>query len=156
MKNRIRILMVLTATAALAGVQHLYGEPGGTCPSGVCSLSKTPKKEAMSSHNLNTFQLKEYVDSGTAIILDARSGQYDDGYRIPGAKSLSSSSTPAEIASVIPSKDSLVITYCSNLKCPASKALATKLMGLGYSQVYEYPEGIAGWRDAGGSVDKVK
>jgi rhodanese-related sulfurtransferase len=115
-----------------------------------------PKAKAGHGHNINTFQVKAHVDAGDAILLDARSGKYDDGYRIPGAKSLNSKSTAEEIAQVIPSKDAQIVTYCSNLQCPASKALAEHLESLGYTHVHEYPEGIAGWRAAGGAVDKVK
>ncbi len=100
--------------------------------------------------------MKGYVDSGKAIILDARSGKYDDGYRIPGAQSLNSQSSAEEIAKVIPNKDTLVVTYCSNLQCPAGKALAVHLKKLGYTNVLEYPEGIAGWRAGGGDVHKMK
>jgi len=127
-----------------------------TCETGVCSLSSAPKAEAVHGHDINTFQMKAHVDADDAILLDARSGKYDDGYRIPGAKSLNSKSTAEEIAQVIPSKDSQIVTYCSNLQCPASKALAEHLKALGYTQVHEYPEGIAGWRAAGGKVDKVE
>ena len=127
------------------------------CPTGVCGLSAAPKAAAEAEeHNLSTFQMKTAVDAGQTIILDARSGKYDDGYRIPGAKSLNSKSSAEEIAAVIPSKNSPVITYCSNLQCPASKMLADHLQALGYTHVKEYPEGIAGWRAAGGPVNQVK
>ncbi|QHI67946.1 rhodanese-like domain-containing protein [Tichowtungia aerotolerans] len=142
---------VAVATLALCA-QFLYAAED--CSSGVCSLSSAPK--ASKAHNLNTFEMKAIVDSGKAVILDARSGEYDDGYRIPGAKSLNSESTPEEIAAIIPSKESPVVTYCGNLKCPASAELAKHLKALGYTNVKEYPEGIAGWREAGGDVDKVK
>ncbi len=39
----------------------------------------------------------------------------------------------------------LLVTYCTNLKCPASRALAARLTALGYTHVLEYPEGIEGW-----------
>ncbi len=128
------------------------------CAAGVCSLSTAPKAgaETVGDHNISTFQMKALVDSGDAILLDARSGKYDDGYRIPGAKSLNSKSTAEEVAAVVPGKDAQITTYCSNLQCPASKALAEHLEKLGYTHVHEYPEGIAGWRTAGGKVDKAK
>ncbi|MBM4152641.1 MAG: rhodanese-like domain-containing protein [Kiritimatiellaceae bacterium] len=127
------------------------------CTGGVCNLSeaKTPAAPK-ADHSVTTIQLKEHIDSKKAILLDARSAKYDDGFRIPGAKALSSTATEEEIAKVIPTKDALVITYCSNTQCPASKRLADHLIKLGYTHVLEYPEGIAGWRAAGGKVDPVK
>ena len=52
-------------------------------------------------------------------------------------------------------KNALIVTYCSNTKCPASARLATRLRKLGYTNVLEYPEGIDGWAEAGKAVVKV-
>ena len=89
-------------------------------------------------------------------ILDARSGKYDDGKRVPGAKSLNADSTEDEIKTVLPDKSALVVTYCANLKCQASPKLADKLMKMGYMNVIEYPEGIEGWQKAGQKVETTK
>lgn len=167
MKTLTKTMALTSAILCFSGINSLYAcstcgcsskkaEPK-ECAGGVCSLSEAPKsEEKKQDHQISTLELKSYVDSGTAILLDARSVKYDDGFRIPGAKSLNSSSTAEEIASVIPSKDALIITYCSNLQCPASQRLADHLKKLGYSNVKEYPEGIAGWREAGGQVEKAK
>ena len=106
---------------------------------------------------VSTKALKILLDSKTELILlDARSGKYDDGKRIPGAKSLNAASAPEEIEKVIPSRDSLVITYCASLKCPASSKLHKHLTELGYKHVIEYPQGIKGWVEAGNSVENKK
>ena len=89
------------------------------------------------------------------VILDARSGKYDDGRRIPGAKSLNAKSTPEEVAAVVGDKDAKIVTYCSGVKCPASSYLAKHLTKLGYKNVIEYPKGIAGWSEAGQKVEKA-
>ena len=103
---------------------------------------------------VSTKALKILLDSKTELILlDARSGKYDDGKRIPGAKSLNAGSASEEIEKVIPSKESLVITYCGSLKCPASSKLHEHLSELGYKHVIEYPQGIKGWVEAGNSVE---
>jgi len=88
-------------------------------------------------------------------LLDARTGKFDDGRRIPGAKSLSAAATAKQAAALIKGKDTLVVTYCSNLKCPASSYLAKRLATLGYKNVVEYRNGIEGWADAGNKVVKV-
>jgi rhodanese-related sulfurtransferase len=89
-------------------------------------------------------------------ILDARTGKYDDGRRVPGAGSLSASSSAAEVAEILPDKSELVVTYCANLKCPASRMLAAHLRKLGYKNVLEYPQGIDGWVASGYKVEKDK
>ena len=106
---------------------------------------------------INTLGLKALLDSGAKVtVLDARSGKYDDGRRIPGAKSLSSKASAKEVKKAARSKNQLIVTYCSNLQCPASGMLAERLKEMGYKNVIEYPLGIAGWADAGHDVDNVK
>jgi rhodanese-related sulfurtransferase len=89
-------------------------------------------------------------------ILDARSGKWDDGRRIPGAKSLNAGSKDDEIAAMLPSKDALVVTYCTNTKCQASPMLAKRLREMGYKNVIELPVGIDGWEAAGQKVEKTE
>ena len=91
-----------------------------------------------------------------AIILDARTGKFDDGKRIPGAKSLHAKSTLEEVQAVLPSKNALIFTYCVNEDCPASGLLAEHLNKLGYKYVIESPQGIEGWIKAGHKVTIVK
>lgn len=129
------------------------------CPSGACSMDAksgamvcpVAAKEAV----VNTEGLATLLNSKVALkLFDARSGKYDDGQRIPGAQQLSPDADEAVIAKAIPDKGALVVTYCAGVKCPASKALADRLKKLGYSNVIEYPQGIAGWLEAGKAVDK--
>ncbi|MDD5677032.1 MAG: hypothetical protein PHW60_03445 [Kiritimatiellae bacterium] len=51
------------------------------------------------------------------------------------------------------SKSALIVTYCANLKCPASVELAGKLKALGYKHVLEYPYGIEDWAAKGNPVN---
>jgi len=105
---------------------------------------------------INTAGLKALLQAKTPVtILDARTGKFDDGRRIPGAKALDPAASEAVIGSTLPEKTGLIVTYCAGLKCPASHLLGEKLRGLGYSNVIEYHEGIAGWVDAGNTVEKA-
>lgn len=137
-----------------------------TCEDGVCgsepAKSEHKHEEAKTEHkhnvaSVNTSGLKTLLDSGVPmIILDARSGKWDDGKRIPGALSLNSESKPEEIAKVLPNKEALIVTYCSNTKCPASHMLYEHLKKNGYTNLLEYPEGIQGWVEAGNPVNSSK
>ena len=96
------------------------------------------------------------IDSNVALTLvDARTGKYDDGRRIPNALNLGPAATDTEIRSVLKSKDALIVSYCANLQCPASRQLAVKLVALGYTRVLEYPQGIEGWVSEGNPVAKA-
>jgi rhodanese-related sulfurtransferase len=129
--------------------------PGGACPTGKCAAKLAPAAEV--EPEINTLGLKVLLDSGTPVtILDARSGKYDDGRRIPGAATLAADATEAAAAKLINNKDALVVTYCSNLKCPASRMLAGQLRKLGYKHVIEYPHGIDGWAEAGYEIETAK
>lgn len=123
----------------------------------ILAEGETPEK-APEAHELTTKQLKELLDSKEKVILlDARTGKYDDGRRIPGAKSLSPKASPEEVEKVAGSdKKALIVTYCSNLQCPASGFLFEHLKKLGYTNLREYPQGIKGWTEAGHKADKAK
>ena len=106
---------------------------------------------------INTSGLKALIDAKAKLtILDARSGKYDDGRRIPGAKSLAADASEKVVKKAVRSKTSLVVTYCAGLKCPASAMLAARLKKLGYENVIEYRHGIAGWAAAGLPVENAK
>lgn len=125
---------------------------------GFCGHGKKDKEAGkMQEAKINTPGLAVLIAAKTPfIILDARSGKYDDGKRIPGAKSLNADSSDDAIKSVLADKSALIVTYCANLECPASHKLAEKLKGMGYVNVIEYPEGIEGWQKAGHDVEKVE
>lgn len=132
----------------------------GPCGDTACEVSvpaAVEKAAAVQEVKINTSVLERLLRSSVkVVILDARTGKYDDGTRIPGAQSLSPSATEEEASKIIASKKDLVVTYCSNLKCQASHKLAGRLRELGYVNVLEYPEGIAGWKEAGNNVTTVQ
>jgi len=65
------------------------------------------------------------LDSGVPLILlDARSGKYDDGTSIPGALSLNAESKPEEIARILPKK--VLLSYQSQCFLVAHFILAIK------------------------------
>ena len=172
----ILFIFALTASLAYAGCGSCSSTPSAksddcftceTAPSkhehlSPCSHTSN-KPECSHPHKtqeeepakINTIGLKSLLNSGVPLtLLDARSGKYDDGKRIPGAKSLNSKSTPSEILKVLPDRKALIVTYCSNLKCPASNKLYKHLKKLGYSNLIEYPQGIQGWTEAGNPITK--
>jgi rhodanese-related sulfurtransferase len=130
------------------------------CASGACAVSADVKKDAAAKPaepKLGVAELATLLKAKTPLtVVDARSGKWDDGRRVPGAKNLSAASDEKDIAAALPDKKGLVVTYCANVKCGASPALAKRLKELGYENVMELPEGIEGWVAAGQAVEKVK
>ncbi len=138
----------------------------GGCPASKCSPCKCDPCKCAVVENaeqadskiklIGTDELSGIVEGKKALIFDARSGKWDDGERIPGAKSLNEKSSPEEISAAIPDKNAELVVYCSNTQCPASDRLAKHLLKHGYNNIKEYPEGIDGWRKAGKPVEKIK
>jgi rhodanese-related sulfurtransferase len=135
---------------------------GGVCAAKVksCAAGCTKPccaKDAKEAAVIDTHTLQALLAAGTKVtVLDARSGKWDDGRRVPGAKALAADATAEKAAALIPSKESLVVTYCSNLKCPASGMLAAALKKLGYENILEYSAGIEGWAKHGNRVEQAK
>ena len=140
--------------------QECLSKEKGKCPlpGKISDCSKSGKKEHCRKYKngpyINTTVLENMIESSIPmVLLDARSGKWDDKSRILGAQSLNDGSTKEEVAGIIKSKDALVVTYCSRLKCGASNKLYIHLKKLGYKNVLEYPFGIKGWLDAGNDIE---
>jgi rhodanese-related sulfurtransferase len=129
------------------------GDKAGKCTEQTCPAAKTAVKHP----EIGTEHLQTLLRSGVPlVVLDARTGKYDDGTRIPGARSLSPAADAETAAKAVPSKETLVVTYCAGTHCPASGMLANHLSELGYKNIFEYPQGIEGWVKAGQEVTHAK
>jgi len=114
---------------------------GAGCTKACCAAKKA------AAPTLSAATLKVLLNAKVPVVLlDARAGgKWDDGRRLPGAKPLAPNATAQQAAAAIGSTDALVVTYCGSPKCPLSHRLFDRLKGLGYKNLLEYPEGIAGW-----------
>ena len=128
-----------------------------SCPQ--CSMARGQckcKKTGTTMAEINTSALKTLIDSGVQLTLvDARTGKFDDGRRISNALNISPEAKGDDIQRALQSKDAMIVSYCANLKCPASRLLAAKLVTLGYKHVLEYPQGIEGWVGEGNPVTQI-
>ena len=50
---------------------------------------------------------------------------------------------------LLPDRDARIVVYCSDGPCPNSRIAAARLTALGYTDVRDYHEGKAEWREAG-------
>lgn len=132
--------------------------PTGACAPGAAMTAPAETEKAAAGYSeINTDALAMLLKSGAdVVVLDARSGKWDDGRRIPGAKALAADTTEEQALEVIGGKDKLIVTYCTNLKCPASKHLSKRLIELGFENVMKYPEGIDEWQQRGHPVNQIK
>jgi rhodanese-related sulfurtransferase len=109
---------------------------------------------AQGQGHIDTHALAALIASGVPlVILDARSAKWDDGKRIASAVTLTADATDEQAAKVIPSKQSLIVVYCSNVHCSASSHLAKRLSDLGYMHILKYEAGIQEWANSGHPVN---
>jgi Rhodanese-related sulfurtransferase len=122
------------------------------------AAAKTEKSEAPVGYKeINAHDLKSMIDSKSAItILDARKKL--SGGILPGAKNLPYDANEKDMAKTLGSlqKNATIIVYCANINCPVSKYLAERLVTMGYTNVYKYPEGIQDWIDKGLTIEPIK
>lgn len=158
-----KVMMVVGAVAVMAVSAWANC---GSCPGnakkgeGVCKAETkecTECKGEKEAKRIDTAGVAALVDAKAAVVLlDARTGKYDDGRRLPGARGLSPVAPKEDIEKALPDKKARIVTYCAGVKCPASHKLAERLVDLGYENVSEYAEGIEGWVKAGHAVENAK
>lgn len=112
---------------------------------------------ATSPKIITTADLLQLITADKSVtIIDARAtkGLEKTGI-IPGAKNVPATDVTEEnLAKLGLTKASSVVFYCSGLTCSASKIGAEKASQLGYTNVYEYSEGLEGWVKAGNKAEK--
>ncbi len=145
---KITTIFVYMTVAALAVLALAGCKCTSTCDSG--------DKGAAEIRKLDIVELTEMMTTpGKVVLVDARKWRTGMEY-IPGSVNLYDESTDTEIANVLPNKDAGIVTYCANIRCTASPKLAERLKKLGYTNVMEFPVGIAGWKAAGEAVETAK
>jgi len=53
------------------------------------------------------------------------------------------------VEDLVPNKDETIVVYCANADCTASPTAAEHLEERGYTNVIDFEDGYAGWRQAG-------
>jgi rhodanese-related sulfurtransferase len=88
--------------------------------------------------------------SGDPITLveTLRPEHFEQGH-LPGAIHLHFSEVEERAEALLPDRDALIVTYCTNIACSNSRVAAEKLAKLGYTNVHRYELGKQGWTDAG-------
>ncbi|HET7432285.1 MAG TPA: rhodanese-like domain-containing protein [Nocardioides sp.] len=94
-------------------------------------------------------ELHAAISSGEVTVVDALPASYFEQQHLPGAVNLYVEEAADRAAEVLPDRDAAIVTYCSNVSCPNSGAVARTLTALGYTDVRTYREGIQDWVEAG-------
>ena len=99
-------------------------------------------------------EIKARLDAGEQITLveTLRTEHYEQGH-LPGAIHIHFEEVEEKAAELLPDRDALIVTYCSNTACSNSGIAQAKLAKLGYTNVRKYAEGKQDWVEAGLPVE---
>lgn len=107
------------------------------------------------SNTINREQIKQKFENNESFILvEALPKQYFEEWHILGAINIPHDETQNKATDMLPEKDALIITYCANTDCQNSQIAANSLECMGFTNVFEYVEGKADWKDAGLPIQK--
>lgn len=94
-------------------------------------------------------ELRAAIEDGRAIVVETLGPQHYEEAHLPGAINIPHTETARVAAELLPDRDALVVTYCSNAACQDSEVAANVLESLGYANVWRYVEGKQDWIAAG-------
>ncbi len=145
------VILFLVAVAAALAMNHFSpaGLPLLQLPqqssSGTAALAKT----------VEVGFVRDMLDRGKGVLVDARSRvQYRQGH-IPGAVSLPAYNHDEAIFSFMETyaAETTVVTYCSGVHCSDSHVLAEELVAAGYENVLVFSGGVEVWKNSGGTLE---
>jgi rhodanese-related sulfurtransferase len=95
-------------------------------------------------------QLRQRIDEGDDLVLvDALAPMSYARSHLPGAINLPPDWVDERAAMRIPSLESEIVVYCSDVDCDSSVIVAERLLELGYRNVRHYAGGKSDWVASG-------
>ena len=97
--------------------------------------------------------LQAAIDAGDVVVVDTLGPQYFEAAHLPGAINIPHTKVAELAPALLPDKDAVIVTYCTNTACQNSEVAARQLEALGYTNVRKYAEGKQDWTEAGLPVE---
>lgn len=95
-------------------------------------------------------ELKKKIDANEDFILiDVLGKESFDAKHIPKSINIPSTEIGIRSKNELPDKNKEIVVYCASRECEASPNAAKKLEKLGYKNVVDFEDGLAGWQEAG-------
>jgi rhodanese-related sulfurtransferase len=102
--------------------------------------------EAAAMQSISRDELKQKIDRREPfVLLETLSPEHFEHVHLPGAKNAPPDLIRELAPTLIPSKDTEVVTYCAGPTCRASSNAAKELTQLGYTNVRYYEGGKQEW-----------
>ena len=93
--------------------------------------------------------LKQRLDGGGLVLLEALPAQYYEHAHLPGALRLNHDEVVDGAGALVPDRHAEIVVYCASETCPNSHIAAEILEQLGYTDVSVYAGGKKDWIEAG-------
>jgi rhodanese-related sulfurtransferase len=136
----VALALATGASAQQGGAAHTHSAPPAPAP----TASAAP--EVAPPHVIPLDDVRKQIDGGSkVVILDVRSGPQAE--MIKGAQHAGINELEAWAKDV--PKDTFIVTYCACGSEGTSKAAASRLQALGFTNVHALKGGIQGWKAAG-------
>lgn len=101
---------------------------------------------------ISTDELKDALESEhPPILINTLPRTAHKAKHIPGSVNVPVDDID-RVEDLVPNKDAPIAVYCANADCTASLTAAEKLEEMGYTNVTDFEDGYAGWRQAGHSL----
>jgi rhodanese-related sulfurtransferase len=99
---------------------------------------------------LTAEQLAKMQRNDDVLLVNTLDEEYFEKTQIPGAKNIPQSSGDFvdRVEQQADSKDAKVVVYCANAQCDSSTQAAKKLEQAGFTNVYDFDTGAAGWQES--------
>jgi rhodanese-related sulfurtransferase len=131
----------------------VYQTPEQRFDAELTSLITSPPIAIAPAATMNVAEFRAAVESGSAIILDARSSSFFVQGHVPGALNLARDDFAHDYrrlsASLKTALDKPIIVYCSGGACHDSRLVANALLTLGFTNVSVFTGGWEAWSSAG-------
>lgn len=146
MKRQKLVFLILAMLFMSLGVFAQGGCPGNCSGSGCSGSCGGGESREFSQAVVSTETLVSLLRSKTPLaLIVCRTDNTDTGKKIPGARTMTASFTADQVAAIVPTKDSLIITYDDAKNEPLRSAVAQNLKALGYLNILDYPGGLDEW-----------
>lgn len=95
-----------------------------------------------------SFLREKLKSDARPVLINVLSSESYVAKHIPGSVNIPRENIEM-IENVVPDKEQDIVVYCANADCPASPKAAGDLLEMGYTSVWDFEEGLAGWEQAG-------
>ena len=118
-------------------------------------MAQTTITPAEGVKTISRQELKDKIDRHEPfVLLETLSPEHFHHVHLPGARNAPPERMKELAPTLIPNRDTEVVTYCAGPTCSASADAARVLTSLGYTKVRHYAGGKQDWTTAGLPVER--